>query len=230
MKEKVVSLLSGGLDSFAYSVIWEERGYEIYSLIFDYGQSHRKEVEVAKKLSNERGWKYKIVKLNLNELATSSLLSNNEKGEFDKSIIVPLRNAIFLTIASSYAYSIGARDVIFGASLEDIVPDTNKSNNNLYFSTFPDCSPEFTLALELAVNLGFGRYERGIKFHSPAMEGLSKADLIRRFKFSNFPNELFETWSCYNNGEKQCGKCLACQLRRRAFRDAGVEDLTGYES
>lgn len=39
---------------------------------------------------------------------------------------------------------------------------------------------------------------------------------------------LHETWSCYRDGEAQCGTCLGCQLRRDAFTEAGVADSTRY--
>ena len=39
-----------------------------------------------------------------------------------------------------------------------------------------------------------------------------------------------ETYSCYvGAGEKHCGKCLACMLRKEGFYWAGVEDSTSYK-
>ena len=35
---------------------------------------------------------------------------------------------------------------------------------------------------------------------------------------------LHVTWSCYRDGDIACGRCDSCALRRRGFREAGVED------
>ena len=37
------------------------------------------------------------------------------------------------------------------------------------------------------------------------------------------------TWSCYNGGERHCGRCGTCVERAEAFYLAGVPDPTQYE-
>ena len=39
---------------------------------------------------------------------------------------------------------------------------------------------------------------------------------------------IHHTWSCYGHEAQHCGTCPGCELRRNAFRDAGIADLTGY--
>ena len=41
------------------------------------------------------------------------------------------------------------------------------------------------------------------------------------------PLEL--TWSCYQGGDKACGKCDSCLLRLKGFEDAGYKDEIVYE-
>lgn len=37
-----------------------------------------------------------------------------------------------------------------------------------------------------------------------------------------------KTWTCYEGGAVQCGKCMSCQLRQEGFVKAGVIDPTNY--
>ena len=50
MKRAVV-LSSGGIDSTTAMAIAKSEGYEIYSLSFNYGQRHKIELEMAKKIA-----------------------------------------------------------------------------------------------------------------------------------------------------------------------------------
>lgn len=56
---------------------------------------------------------------------------------------------------------------------------------------------------------------------------LSKADIVRLARKLNAPLEL--TWSCYNGGEKACGRCESCMLRLKGFEEAGEKDPVPYE-
>ena len=47
--EKAVVLLSGGLDSATCLAIARSRGFECFSLSFDYGQRHKCELEAARR-------------------------------------------------------------------------------------------------------------------------------------------------------------------------------------
>ena len=50
--------------------------------------------------------------------------------KFDYSIIVPIRNAVFLSIATAWAYTLNAPLVAFGAHTGD--------------KNYPDCKPSFS--------------------------------------------------------------------------------------
>jgi len=56
---------------------------------------------------------------------------------------------------------------------------------------------------------------------------LHKSDLIK-FASEKDPDILAQTWSCYKNGEHQCGVCDSCRNRKQAFIEAGVKDETEY--
>ena len=41
-------------------------------------------------------------------------------------------------------------------------------------------------------------------------------------------DNIFNTWSCYQDGKIQCGKCESCNNRKAAFLESGIEDKTHY--
>jgi hypothetical protein len=56
----------------------------------------------------------------------------------------------------------------------------------------------------------------------------TKADLVKWAYANNLPLE--NTYSCLMNFDKNCGICVNCQVRKKAFKKAGVKDITEYES
>jgi 7-cyano-7-deazaguanine synthase len=56
---------------------------------------------------------------------------------------------------------------------------------------------------------------------------LSKADIVREGARLNMP--FAETWSCYQGGERHCGRCGTCVERHEAFHLACHEDPPLYE-
>ena len=80
--KKAVVLLSGGLDSTTALYLAKSEGYEVYSICFDYGQRHNKEIKKAKNIAEKAGVKEHIlVKTNMNAWGGSALT--------DKSIDIP---------------------------------------------------------------------------------------------------------------------------------------------
>ncbi len=62
---------------------------------------------------------------------------------YKPTVIVPIRNVDFLSIANAYALSISAEVVTYGAHLNGIAPreDTGEP-------LYPDCHPDTALAFE----------------------------------------------------------------------------------
>ena len=73
-------------------------------------------------------------------------------------------------------------------------------------------------AINSAIYIGSGKQLRVI---APFVE-LNKADVVARGLELNVPYEL--TWSCYEGGDKPCGKCGTCLDRAAAFRANGIND------
>ena len=117
--KKAVVLLSGGLDSTTTLYYAKRKGFKAFALIFDYGQRHRKEVQIAKSIAKKAGCSHHIVKISF-PWKGSALLDKNivlpNRIKINETEIpatyVPARNIIFLSFAASYAETIGA-GVIF---------------------------------------------------------------------------------------------------------------------
>lgn len=222
--EKAIVVMSGGLDSTGVAAYWKQKGYELFLLTFEYGQRAEKEITAARELGKWLGAKeQRTVDISfMKELyGASNVLTDASQempNKFRSDIIVPIRNAVFLTIATAYAFSIGAKVVAYGAHLSD--------------QPYPDCRPEFTKGLADVLNLAdidaisSGAHPR-VNLWSPAIEGLSK-DAMLKISFGILKEQVYLTWSCYLDGEKQCGRCESCNNRKRAFELAGIRDLTAY--
>lgn len=228
---KTVCIVSGGADSACTAAHLKSNGHDLYLMTFYYGQRSRTEVERAKMIAdylhvNE----HKIVDIGfMKELyGGSNVLTDTNSampGEFNYSIVVPVRNAIFISIASAWAFSINAEVVAYGAHKDDI--------------NYPDCRPEFVRSINEMVNLteidGIKKgVRKEIKIWSPAIDGISKKELLRT-GYKVLGDKLFETWSCYTDGIKHdnellhCGKCESCMNRKKAFIEAGIDDKTKYD-
>jgi 7-cyano-7-deazaguanine synthase len=225
MKHAVV-LLSGGLDSATALAIAKSQGYETYSLSFDYGQRHRQELEAARRVADSLGVnEHRVVKIDNSLFAGSALTDNVDvpKNRTDEEIgtgipvtYVPARNTIFLSHALAWAETIPAAHIFIGV-------------NALDYSGYPDCRPEYIALFEMLANSGTKAGAEGMRFqiHVPLIK-LSKAQIIQKAVELNV--DLSLTHSCYDPAAdgRACGKCDACKLRLKGFREAGVTDPLRY--
>jgi 7-cyano-7-deazaguanine synthase len=86
-----------------------------------------------------------------------------------------------------------------------------------------------SIAVAYAVSVGADKIFYGAHGSDEAFypfNGLQKSELVRIGVRLGVPFEY--TWSCYENGSEHCGKCESCMNRRRAFKDAGIDDPTKY--
>ena len=123
------------------------------------------------------------------------------------STYVPFRNGLFLSSAASIALSKGCSEIYYGAHADDAAG-----------SAYPDCSSEFNTAINDAIYLGSGKQ---IKVVAPFINA-SKAQVVKKGLELNVPYKY--TWSCYEGGEKPCGRCGTCIDRARAFELNGMKD------
>jgi 7-cyano-7-deazaguanine synthase len=218
MKKKAVVLLSGGLDSAVTLYSAKAEGYECHCLTFDYGQRHKKEIEQAGRLARIAGAAIRLVELKL-PWGGSSLLDKHADIPRDRSVAeigsgipntyVPGRNTIFLSIAASFAESIGAEAVFIGAHSEDS-------------SGYPDCRMEYLELFNGMVKRGTrAGLEGALELRFPLIDK-GKAQIITLGKSLGVPFEF--AWSCYEGGPDICMRCDSCVLRAKGFKEAGLKD------
>ena len=220
--KKAVILVSGGLDSTTVLAIAKQRGYECYTLSFDYGQRHRVELSSAEKISTLFGVvEHKVVTLDLSSIGGSSLTDTNiavPEIETDgiPTTYVPARNTVFLSIALGWAEVIGADAIFIGVNAVD-------------YSGYPDCRPEYINAFQQLANLATKVGVEGGKLNieTPLID-MSKGEIIKKGIILGVDYGI--TVSCYQADQygRACGRCDSCRLRKAGFKEAQIEDPTVY--
>jgi len=221
--KKAVVVFSGGIDSISMCTYLKEK-YELYGISFLYGQKANQEIKKAKAFAKILKLKeHKIVNISfMKELyGNTNVLTSTQKkipSKFNYSIVVPIRNGIFLSVATAWAFSINASLVAYGAHTGD--------------KNYPDCRPAFSKKLESSFNQGEidgikSKIRKKIEIWSPYKAKLSKKQLLKK-GYNVLGDKIFNTWSCYKNGKVQCGECESCNNRKAAFLEANMEDKTPY--
>lgn len=225
--EPAVVLLSGGMDSTTALAIAVAEGYRAYALSVRYGQRHEIEIEAARRIAHHfRAAQHVVLDLDLQQFGGSALTGDlavpkdrtaDQIGHGIPVTYVPARNTIFLALALAWAEVLGANDIFLGVNAID-------------YSGYPDCRPEYLEAFEhlarLATKAGVEGRQR-LRIHAPLLH-LSKAEIIR--KGLELGVDYSMTRTCYDPSPagEACGRCDACQLRRKGFAEAGVDDPAVY--
>lgn len=207
-------LLSGGQDSVT-CLFWALGLFQrVNAVAFDYGQKHSIELELAAEVAADNGVPLRIIRLQ--DLLAPSALTQHDKdvsaqSEFDPSLPASFtagRNALFLTVAASYGYSINTFDLVTGTCQTD-------------YSGYPDCRRVFIDSMVTSLSLAMGK---DFKIHTPLMY-LDKAET---WQLANHLGALDQvrrsTNTCYNGVRDVlhdwgygCGQCPSCKLRREGY-------------
>ena len=226
--KKAVVLLSGGLDSATTLAIAESEGFCCYALTFRYSQRHHREIDAAKKVADSlKVAEHRIIDIDLAQFGGSALTDSSIAVPKDNvnlrdtkqipATYVPARNTMFLSYALAWAEVLGVFDIFIGVNTTD-------------YSGYPDCRAEFIDAFAKVANLatvvavqGGGKYE----IHTPIIN-MSKSEIIQTGTKLGINYSL--THSCYDPDEagRSCGRCDACRIRLKGFKEAGLEDPIEY--
>jgi 7-cyano-7-deazaguanine synthase len=214
-----ILLLSGGIDStvLLHELIAKDK--KPLCLIFDYGQTLLKEVEVAKYFCNQNNVDYKVIKIDLSFLKSCSIINPNLKidtGRNENEInskrpksYVAFRNGIFLSYAISLADELNIKEIYCGG---------NGLNSGLYY----DDTEEFAKIMTSAAVSGTNK---DIKILFPYCN-LQKSSIVELGYMLNV--EIYYTYSCYVGEENHCGKCDSCFQRSNAILKANINNDKNY--
>ena len=216
MRNSLIAL-SGGVDST--TLLYEYREEIACAVGFDYGSKHNaRELTAAKAICNELGIPYLIIPLAfIGEYFRSDLLLSGgemQLGDYSEenmsSTVVPFRNGIMLSILAGLAESRDLQQVLIANHFGD-------------HAIYPDCRESFVTPMGEAITAGTSN---GVKLVAPYTT-LTKAEIVARGTRLGVP--YGRTYSCYQGGERHCGRCGTCRERHDAFVANGLEDPTLYE-
>jgi 7-cyano-7-deazaguanine synthase len=224
MTTKALVVLSGGQDSTT-CLYWAKQEYEeVHAVTFDYDQRHRRELTAAKVIALMANVKsHEIVHLGPVLKGRSPLVNPNEPLERYQSFqqmdqvigdrieltFVPMRNALFLTIALNRASVIGCNVVVTGVCQMD--------NAN-----YPDCRRDFITAFW---TMGSEALGGGCPFIETPLINLTKAETVKLARtLPGCWEALAYSHTAYDGAYPPTGGDHASVLRAQGFLEAGEPD------
>lgn len=218
--EDAVVLISGGQDSTT-CLYWAINNFRnVYGISFFYNQKHSNETLIAERICNKLSIPFKLVDISfMKDLVRSNLFKGggdlNDRHEASDDVpssFVPYRNLLFLTLASAWAGTVGAKHVVTGVCETD-------------FSGYADCRDVFIKSSQVTLNLATDFKDKNIIIHTPLM-WLTKAEEFKMASDLNCLDVIInDTLTCYNGVEemndygKGCGECPSCLLRKKGYEE-----------
>lgn len=185
----ILHLLSGGMDSVVMLYDLHAQGHSLHCLLFDYKQRHVQELIWARHHAGRLNVLFTTIEV---PQLLGSYLTDGKGG-----VVVPNRNAIFLSLAVNLAVSAKADTITYACNKDDE-------------AVFPDCRRAFVQAFNHTLLMQHIDVEVCAPYMDKAKWEI--ADLGRQLGVN-----LDETWSCYRGGKTPCGECPACLKRIEAL-------------
>ena len=224
---KVVVTNSGGMDSAVLLYMAADQFDTVYPVTFNYNQRHNREmgsalkqiINLEKKL-NKTIFEKTIDVLYIKDIAPVSSLTNDNintpnvndvMGEAQPKSYVPFRNMMFLSILCSYAESIGATEVWYGAAQADSL------------AGYWDGSIEFVESINSLISLN---RNNNISIKAPLID-MSKKDII--LKGIELGVKFEDTYTCYSGETPSDAESASSSLRLKGFIEAGYVDPVPYK-
>jgi len=214
LKSKVVVLWSGGLDTTGLIfLLLQEFTCDVYPIFVNRGQTNLEFEKASTKYYSDKFLKLAKDRFQC-PFEVTIKIPPKEFDEFQPNAKYALRNSDIINQGVRYALEKNIEAILLGTfENEDIFGDGKKE----YFNAK-------TNEVQIGTEKNFLICSA---FHDKLFPQ-TKANLIKKCYKKDF--ELDKTRSCYKEFEKHCGEsgCEACQNRRNAFKDAGIDDKTEY--
>ena len=214
---QAIVLMSGGQDS-TVCLAWALKTYdEVITVGFDYGQTHRVEMQCRVRVLARLhpGGEDHVLQLPiLNEISETALTGDMEIFMQENGLpntFVPGRNILFLTTAAMLAYRKGISELVTGVCETD-------------YSGYPDCRDAFVKSMTASLSAGM---DTPIHIRTPLMFIDKAATWALAYEIGG--QELIdliieETHTCYRGTRDElhswgygCADCPACDLRQRGY-------------
>lgn len=225
---KALVVFSGGQDSTT-CLYWALAHFdEVHAITFDYGQRHSIEIEAALKIASMVDLaSHEIVKVPNCLISSSPLTSDNELEKYEsfkamddhignrrELTFVPMRNALFLTIAANRAEALGIPTIVTGVCQMD--------NAN-----YDDCREVFIAATEMYINTALGHDHRGtqrILIATPLMDMTKAQSVHLAMQLEGCMEGLAYSHTSYDGKYPPTDPNHSNLLRAEGFLQAGVAD------
>lgn len=225
---KALVVLSGGQDSTT-CLFWAKQHFdEVHCITFDYGQRHSIEIEAALRVAEMAGVaSHEVIHVPGILSSVSPLTSESTLEQYDNPLqmeavigtrrevtFVPMRNALFLTLAANRAEALGINYIVTGVCQMD--------NAN-----YDDCRQVFIDAAVAYINTALGHDHRGtgpIQIVTPLMR-MSKAESVRlAYMLPGCWEALAFSHTSYDGTYPPTDMNHANVLRADGFAQAGLPD------
>lgn len=217
-------VLSGGQDSTT-CLVWAKKYFdEVHAVTFDYNQRHAREIQAARDVAKLVGVaSHSIVELGSILMGRSPLTNPDQPLEqysdfksMDRIIgnrieltFVPMRNALFLTLAANRAVCLDIAHLVTGVCQAD--------NAN-----YPDCRGSFIAAMQLAIQEALG-LPAPFNIHVPLLELPKEESITLMWNLGGFELLAF-THTAYDGQYPPVGNDHATLLRAHGFEQACMPD------
>lgn len=228
MTSKALVILSGGQDSTT-CLFWAKKHYdEVHAITFHYGQRHSIEIDAAIKVAEMAGVaSHEIVPvpnclISASPLTSGAALEQYENPEQMEATIgnrreltfVPMRNALFLTLAANRAEALGIPNLVTGVCQMD--------NAN-----YDDCRAVFIEAAARYINTALGHDHRNtpaITIETPLMYLDKAASVLLARQLPGCWEALAYSHTSYDGKYPPVDMNHANVLRADGFAKSGFPD------
>lgn len=197
-----IILLGGGLDSTALLIDLVKQKLKVHGLFIDYGQKAIiGERHAVKYFCKKYNVPLTIMKMELNKIATSNIMKGTAVGSRPSRNILEGRNAIFATLATTFAATKKTKNIYFGFHVEPKA------------SQFEDAKMKFVKQFNEFVDSYLRKNHKNIRLITPYSK-MTRQEIFER-SFDMDDEIITRSFTCYEPGYKECGECVHCRLKTR---------------